>query len=191
MTGAEGSYCQAHVGSSGPNDDRTRREQARRPAGCAECTDRVQQSTEALRESSCSILATLEAVAELFEHARRGEECMEKKGEMVAVMVDVSRKTLTGVVAGFAAANLLIALTPAPEIERCPLAPHRTGGAGSRTYVQAVHIGPPLLENRQGSPATGPDSHQRVWHGAGQAAPVRPGASPWSCGGIGQTHGKG
>ena len=60
MTDAEGSHRQAHVGASGPNDNRTLREKARRPAGRAAPADGVQQSAKALHESSHSILATLE-----------------------------------------------------------------------------------------------------------------------------------
>ena len=215
MTDAEGSHRQAPAGSSGPNDDRTHREKARRPAGRAARADGVQQSAEALRESSRSILATLEAVAELFERARRGEECTEEEGETVAAMVEESRKTLTGVVAGFAAANLLAALTPAPETERRPSAPNRAGGAGGRTYAQAARTGPPPPENRPGPPqrqappAPWAPERTALLHPAEdrqRQAPtrasefgaeldrvllVRPGAGPWSCGGIGQTNGKG
>ena len=215
MTDTEGSLRQAHTGSSGPNDDGNRREQARRPTGRAERADGVRQSADALRESSRSILATLDAVAQLFERARRGEECPEEEGERIAAMVEDSRKTLTGVVAGFAAADLLAALTPAPETEQRPSAPNRAGGAGGRTYAQAARTGPPPPENRPGPPqrqapprtmgagahcaappgggppAPGPDSRQRVRRGAGPSAPVRPGAGSGSRGGIGPTNGKG
>ena len=152
MTDAEGSHRQAHAGSSGPIDDGNCREKARRPTGRAERADGVRQSADALRESSRSILATLDAVAQLFERARRGEECPEEEGKRIAAMVEDSRKTLTGVVAGFAAADLLAALTPAPETEQRPSATNRAGGASGRTYAQAARTGPPPPENRPGPP---------------------------------------
>ena len=43
-------------------------------------------------------------------------------------------------------------MTPAPETEQRPSAPHRTGGAGGRTYAQAARTGPPPLEPRPGPP---------------------------------------
>ena len=136
MTDARGSNGTTHAGSSAHADGGDRREQSHQRTGAA---PEVQQAAEALRASSKAILATMDAVAELFERARRGEECTEVEGEQVAAMVEESRATLRGVVAGFAAADLLAALNQAPETERRPPMDKPPRGPGGRTYAQAVN----------------------------------------------------
>ena len=143
MTDAWGSTGTTNVGPSAPTDGRDRREQSR---PCTGTTPEVQQAAEALRASSKVILATMDTVATLFERARRGEECMEVEGEEVAVMVEESRTTLPGVIAGFAAVDLLAALNQAPERERRPPMDKPPRGPGDRTYAQVVNIGQQPLD---------------------------------------------
>ena len=50
-----------------------------------------------LRESSRVLLAMMDAVTELFELARRGEDCSEEDGAHVAAMVKKSCAVLQGV----------------------------------------------------------------------------------------------
>ena len=154
MTDAAGHGPTANARASVPFPEQEDREPASRPFGRARSPHQAAAAAAAaaLRESSRALMATLDAVAHLFELARRGEECPEEEGERIAAMVEDSRKTLSGVVAGFAAADLLAALTPAPETEQRPSATNRAGGTGGRTYAQAARTGPPPPENRPGPP---------------------------------------
>ena len=114
----------------------------------------AQRAAAALCESSRSLLATMDAVAELFERARHGEDCSEEDGNTVAVMVEESRATLRGIATGFAAADLLASLKQGPEDSRRPPAPHYASELGSRTYAQAARTGTTALtQTRPGAPS--------------------------------------
>ena len=120
-----------------PHAHRVHRERPARPLD-------AHQAASLLRESSRALLATLDAVAELFELARRGEKCSEKDGSRVAAMVDQSRETLRGIAAGFAAADLQAAVAQAFVQARQPTqAPpaRETGGPTGRSYAQVARTG--------------------------------------------------
>ena len=152
MTDARGSNGTTNAGSSAHADGGDRREQSRPHTGAA---PEVQQAAEALRASSKAILAMMDAVAELFERARR-EESTEVDCEQVAAMVDKSHATLRGIVASFAAADLLAALNQAPETERRPPMEKPPRGPGGRTYAQAVNTGQHPPDGRTQRPARPP-----------------------------------
>ena len=148
MIDAQGSNGTTNAGSLAHADGGDHHEQLRQCTGVA---PEVQQAAEALRASSKSILATMDAIAELFERARQGEECTEVEGEQVAAMVEESRATLQGVIAGFAVADLLAALNQVPEMERRPPMDKPPCGLGGWTYAQTVNIGqhPPDGQTQQ------------------------------------------
>ena len=130
-----------------PHAHRVHRERTARPLD-------AHQAASLLHESSRTLLAMLDAVVELFELARRGEECSEKDGCRVAAMVDQSRETLRGIAAGFAAADLQAAVAQASERVWQPTqAPHarETGGPTGRSYAQAAHTGAQPPETRTGT----------------------------------------
>ena len=159
MTDAAGSHRTANAGASAHPEEQALREAPQKPDGRAPTPH---QAAAALRESSRALLATMDAVAELFELGRRGKDCSAEDGARVAAMVEESRATLRGIAAGFAAADLLAAVTQATESARQPAqAPHarQTGGPTGRTYAQAARTGaqPPETcagtSSRQAPPA--------------------------------------
>ena len=140
--------CTGSKDGARPHAHRAHRERPARPLD-------AHRAASALRESTRALLATLDAVAELFERARHGEECSEVDGGRVAEMVEQSRATLQGIVAGFAAADLHATLAQATETaRRPPVAPNAPamGGTGGRSYAQAARTGQPPLETRTAPP---------------------------------------
>ena len=98
----------------------------------------------------------MDAVAELFEHARRNEDCLDEDGARITEMVETSRATLRRIAAGFAAADLHAAMAQANASVRRPPEHHfarEMGGAGGWTYAQAACSGAPPPETRTGVPS--------------------------------------
>ena len=108
MTDATGSHGTANAGASTHPDEQDRRAAHPKPASRAPTPH---QAADTLRESSRALLATMDAVAELFELGRKGQDCSAVDGGRVAAMVEESRATLRGIVARFAAADLQAAVT--------------------------------------------------------------------------------
>lgn len=99
----------AKRGRTGPKDG------ARSHAHHAQCKQIVhfldgRQAASTLHESSCSLLEMLDAVVELFELARRNEDCSEEDDARVVAMVEKSCATLRGIAASFALADLQTAV---------------------------------------------------------------------------------
>ena len=114
------------------------------------------QAAATLWDSLRTLQATMDAVAELFERARRDEDCSDADGARVAAMVENSRAMLRGIAAGFAAADLQAAMAQANASARQPTEPHfarEMGGAGGQTYAQAARSGSVPLETRIGVPS--------------------------------------
>lgn len=68
------------------------------------------QAVTALREFSRVLMVTLDAIAELFELTRPGEDCSAEDGDRVAATVENSHAMLRGIAAGFAVADLQAAM---------------------------------------------------------------------------------
>ena len=151
MMDATGSHGTANEGASAHPAAQDRHEAHPKPAGRAPTPH---QAAATLRESSRALLATMDAVAELFELGRKGHDCSAEDGDRVAAMVEESRATLRGIVAGFAAADLQAAVTQATESARKPAQTYHareTGGPTGRTYAQAARAGAPPPESRTGT----------------------------------------
>ena len=158
MTDATGSGPTANAKASASFPEQEDHDPPLRPSGRARSPH---QAAAALRESSRALMATLDAVAELFEIARRGEDCSAEDGDRVAAMVENSRAMLRGITAGFAAADLQAAVAQATSTVRRPPEHHYargTGGAGGRTYAQAARTGAPQQDTRAGAPPRQPPS---------------------------------
>ena len=158
MTDATGRSPSDNAGTSSQFTERDRRTLFPRHTGC---TREAQRAATTLRESSRSLLAMMDAVAERFERPCRGEDCSEEDGDTVAAMVEESRATLRGIAAGFATADLLASLKQGPEDARRPPAPHSASGMGGRTYAQAAHTGTALTQTRLGAPSR--ESPSALW----------------------------
>ena len=158
MTDAPGNGPTVNVRALAPFPEQGDREPPSRSFGHARSPH---QAAATLRESSRTFMATLDAVAELFALARRGEECPEEEGERVATMVENSHALLRGITAGFAAADLQAAVAQATETARRPPENRNAremGGASGRTYAQAARSGAPPPETRTGAPPRQPPS---------------------------------
>ena len=153
MTDAPGNHPTANADASAPSTEQTGGAPPPTPFGRARSPH---QAAAALRDSLRTLQATMDAVAELFERARRDEDCSEEDGARVAEMVEYSRATLRGIAAGFAAADLQAAVAQANASARRPTerhSAHEMGGAGGRTYAQAARSGASPPETRTGVPS--------------------------------------
>lgn len=100
-------------------------------------------------------MAMLDAVAELFELAQRGEDCLAEDGDRVMVMVENSRTMLWGIAASFAAVDLQAAVVQATASTRRPPETRNVremGGASGWTYAQPTRSGAPPLGTRTRAP---------------------------------------
>ena len=153
MTDAPGNQPTANADASAPSTEQTGGTPPLQHFGRARSPH---QAAAALRDSVRTLQATMDAVAELFERARRNEDCSEEDGARIEAMVETSRATLRGIAAGFAAADLHAAVAQAnASARRQP--EHQSarpmGGAGGRTYAQAARSGAPPPETRTGVPS--------------------------------------
>ena len=155
MTDAAGGSPKTNAGASSPSAQRDRRAPIPPPTGRLRDAHRA---AEVLRASSRELLATMDAVAELFERAHRGEDCSKEDGATVAAMVDKSREILRGIATGFAAADLIGSLKQATEDVRRPRAPPSATAMGGRTYAQAARTGALPTDIRPEAPLRQPPS---------------------------------
>ena len=92
-------------------------------------------AASALRQTTGVALKMLDAVVELMEHVQLGTALSTEELRALASKIATSRAALRDVAAGFAAANLAVELTPAPQtIRRPPRTKHHHGG-DSWTYA--------------------------------------------------------
>ena len=68
-----------------------------------------------MHKSSRELLVMMDAIVELFQYARRGEDHLREDSATIAVMVKKSRATLRGIIAGFVVADLTSTLKKVPE----------------------------------------------------------------------------
>ena len=158
MTDAPGNHPTANADASAPPPEQTGGTPPLPHFGRARSPH---QAAAALRDSVRTLQATMDAVAELFERARRNEDCSDADGARIAEMVANSRATLRGIAAGFAAADLQAAVAQANASARRPPERHSAremGGAGGRTYAQAARSGALPPETRTGVPSRQPPS---------------------------------
>lgn len=111
----------ANANASAPFVEQDGGELPLKPFGCAR---RPHQAAAALRELSRALLATMDAIAELFEHTRRGEDCSEEDGACMEAMVENSRAMLWGIAASFMAADLQATMAQATATARQSPEPH-------------------------------------------------------------------
>ena len=153
MTDAPGNHPSANADASAPSTEQTGGAPPPKHFGR---TRSPHQAAAALRDSLRTLQATMDAVAELFERARRNEDCLEEDGACIAEMVEDSRAMLRGIAAGFAAADLQAAVAQANASARRPTEHHfarKMGGAGGWTYAQAARSGASPPETRSGVPS--------------------------------------
>lgn len=98
-----GNHPRANANASAPFAEQDSGEPPLKPFGRVRSPH---QAAAALQDSSRALLVTMDAVPELFEHARRDEDCSEEDGTRVEAMVENSRATLRGIATSFAVANM-------------------------------------------------------------------------------------